>query len=93
MQRSDIKPRPDGRVLDAVSLHLKISGFLTRPAAEATQIYCFGFLYIRFFGMLTIEASGAGQGKCLWLAVAVSARRFRSRRPDVHCWRVRRPEH
>lgn len=37
MQRSDIKPRPMGRVLDAVSLHLKISGFLTRPAAEATQ--------------------------------------------------------
>lgn len=37
-----------GRSLDAVSLHLKISGFLTRPAAEATQNLDF-IVFFTFF--------------------------------------------
>ena len=44
---------PDGRVLDAVSLHLKIRGFLLRLAAEATQNV---FAYV-FSGRVLTNAS------------------------------------
>jgi hypothetical protein len=53
-----------GRLFDGLGEN---SRFSMQPAAEATQICCFG--YMRSFGTLTIEAHGAGQGKCLWPAV------------------------
>jgi hypothetical protein len=53
--------RPMGRVLCAI-LESKLP-VLLRTAAEATQICCFGFLYIRFFGTVTIESNDVRQCK------------------------------